>query len=68
MIAVTLLTRRRQAMVRWVLIAAVTVLPGCSVAALMQTDSLDKRVQTLEQRVHALEEKQAASSTVKPAN
>lgn len=55
-------------MVRWVLIAAVTVLPGCSVAALMQTDSLDKRVQTLEQRVHALEEKQAASSTVKPAN
>lgn len=33
-------------------------LSGCSVAALVQTDNLDKRVQTLETRVHDLEMKQ----------
>lgn len=36
-------------------------LSGCSVAALVQNDNLDKRIQSLEARVHALETTTPAS-------
>lgn len=40
-------------------IGLLLLLSGCSVAALVQADSLDKRLQTLEARVHDLEMHQA---------
>jgi hypothetical protein len=44
--------------------AALLILPlsGCSVAALMQTDSLDKRMTNLENRIHDVEVRQAVAS------
>ena len=41
---------------------AALLLSGCSVAALVQSESLDKRMQTLEGRVHDLEMRQASAS------
>jgi hypothetical protein len=41
-------------------------LGGSSVAALVQTDSLDKRLQTLENRVHVLEMSQSAARPSAP--
>lgn len=45
---------------RIALLALALALPGCSVAALVQNDNLDKRMQALETRVHTLEVRPAA--------
>ena len=44
------------------------LLSGCSVAALMQTDNIEKRLLALEGRVHEIEVRQSAALTVTPSS
>jgi len=53
-------------MTRLVVGAGLLSLPACSVAALMQTDNLDKRVQALDARVHELEAHQLTAQSSPP--
>lgn len=50
------------------ILALALLLPGCSVAALMEDNNLDQRIQALDARVHDLEARQPVTVGLKPVN